>query len=180
MIEKTFSTKSRDKALEEIAPKTGDVLLTAWTPTEDSYSIRLKRFKDCGKKTRAGIVPYPDRNVMMVELVLLCPAAIPERLRDVVLRRCCRVLVSEFTLRYGNRNVQFARIREDRLEFGFVPLVDGEIAASRCFNDKKDVRPLLEKMNEALKCIEGYPDGGIYPTFFEYLKLKYGKAGEKA
>lgn len=174
MISKTFSTKTRDKAVEELRELPGDIRLTRWIPDAGTYDERLARFKDAGKKTKAGRTPYPDRNVMMVEIVMLCPEAVPAKIRIPVLKQCCRVLVRKFGRPYGNRNIQFARIRDGRLEFGFVPMVDDEIAASRCFNDKKDVRALLRRMNAALLGIEGYSDGAICPTLFEYFGLKYG------
>ncbi len=176
MIARTFSTKTRGKAVQEVKPQTGDIRLTEWVPDESTYDARLARFKDKGRRTRSGITPYPDRNIMMTEIIMVCPEKIPARMRTAVLRQCCRVLVSEFGKPYGNRNIQFARIRENRLEFGFIPLVDGEIAASRRFNEKKDTRPLLEKMNTALMRFDGYSDGDIYPTLFEYFGLRYGRA----
>lgn len=175
MISKTFNSKNSDLAIRELQELPGDIRLTTWVPDAETYVQRLARFKDAGKLTKSGVVPYPDRNVMMVEIVMLCPEAIPMKMRNVVLRQCCRVLVRRFGERYGNHNIQFARIRENRLEFGFVPMVGCEIAASRCFNDKTDVRPLLEQMNEALLGLEGYEDGAIYPSLFEYFGLKYGR-----
>lgn len=180
MIENTFSTKTRAKALEEIKPKRGDIDLVTWEVNELSYDERLARFKNPGMQSSKGRIPYPDRNVMMIELVMICPAAVPKRLRVPVLEECCRVLADRFGGDWGYHNIQFARIRENRLEFGFIPLIGDQIAASRCFTDKSGVCPLLNLMDRVLqkKFGDEYPAGGIIPTLTEYFSLKYGKSAE--